>query len=131
MKFLSFPELGINALHVDDAADGIVLVHDRGRIGESYVLGGELVRLGDLLRQVAVLSGRKPPRLTMPGAMIRMAVPFAPVVTKMMGLPPNLRELIRVAEGVTYWATDAKARAELGYTPRDLETGLRQILSSA
>ena len=47
-----------------------------------------------------------------------------------MGLPPNLRELIRSADGATYWATDAKARRELGYAPRGLETGLRQTLSA-
>jgi hypothetical protein len=43
-------------------------------------------------------------------------------------LPPNLREMIRAADGVTYWATDEKARRELGYAPRDLETGMRQTL---
>jgi len=48
-----------------------------------------------------------------------------------MGQPPNLRELITAADGVTYWATDAKARRELGYSPRDLDTGLRQKLASA
>ena len=40
-------------------------------------------------------------------------------------LPSHLAELVRASAGVTYWATDAKARAELGYAPRDLETGLR------
>ena len=47
-----------------------------------------------------------------------------------MGTGPNLRELIRAAEGVTYWATDDKARRELGYAPRDLETGFRQLLAT-
>jgi len=28
---------------------------------------------------------------------------------------------------VTYWASDAKARSELGYSPRDLATGLREL----
>jgi nucleoside-diphosphate-sugar epimerase len=32
---------------------------------------------------------------------------------------------------VTYWATDEKARKELGYTSRDLETGLRQTLAAS
>jgi nucleoside-diphosphate-sugar epimerase len=32
---------------------------------------------------------------------------------------------------VTYWAKDDKARRELGYAPRDLDTGLRQTLDSA
>jgi hypothetical protein len=45
-----------------------------------------------------------------------------------MGVAPNLAEVIRAADGVTYWATDAKARSELGYAPRDLETGLTTIL---
>jgi len=59
-----------------------------------------------------------------------MSIPLAPLVTRAMGLPPNLRELIKAADGVTYWATDAKARRDLGYAPRDLETGLRQMLAS-
>jgi nucleoside-diphosphate-sugar epimerase len=31
---------------------------------------------------------------------------------------------------VTYWATDDKARRELGYVPRDFETGLRETLDA-
>jgi nucleoside-diphosphate-sugar epimerase len=57
-------------------------------------------------------------------------VPIAPLVTKAMGVGPNLRELISASDGVTYWATDAKARRELGYAPRDLETGLRQTIKA-
>jgi hypothetical protein len=29
---------------------------------------------------------------------------------------------------VTYWAKDDKARRELGYAPRDLDTGLRETI---
>ena len=43
-------------------------------------------------------------------------------------MPPNLRELIKAADGVTYWATDAKARRDLGYSPRGLDAGLRRFL---
>ena len=43
-----------------------------------------------------------------------------------MGTAPNLAELIRSADGVTYWATEAKARRDLGYAPRNLEAGLRR-----
>lgn len=130
LKFLVFPETGFVFLHVEDAADGIIRVHDRGRIGESYVIGGEVSTLGDLVRNVAVLSGRKPPRITLPAVLSRMAIPLAPVVTRLMRMPPNLRELIRAADGVTYWGSDAKARRELGYAPRDLQTGLRQTLAA-
>jgi nucleoside-diphosphate-sugar epimerase len=131
LKFLFFPETGFNLAHVDDIAHGIVLVHDAGRLGESYVLGGEITRMGDALRTAAVAAGRKPPRWTMPSPLIRASIPLAPLVTKAMRMPPNLRELVRTADGVTYWATDAKARSELGYAPRDLATGLRQTLEAA
>jgi hypothetical protein len=32
---------------------------------------------------------------------------------------------------VTYWASDTKARRDLGYSPRDLESGLSQTLAAA
>lgn len=129
LKFMTFPELGFNMGYVDDIADGIILVHDKGRVGESYVLGGEISTLGDVIRKSAALTNRKPPRVTMPPFMVKAGIPMAPLVTKMMGLPPNLRELIKSSDGVTYWATDAKARRELGYSPRPLDEGLKETLA--
>jgi nucleoside-diphosphate-sugar epimerase len=131
MKFKVFPETGFNFLHVEDAARGLLLIHDRGRLGESYVLGGELTTLGEMTDRIARLSGRKPPRVTLPGWTVKAGIPFGRLVARVMGTPPNLREAIRAADGVTYWATDGKARRELGYTSRDLDTGLRQTLASA
>ncbi len=52
------------------------------------------------------------------------------MVGRILRQPPNLRELIRAADGVTYWATDERARRELGYAPRDLDSGLRETLAA-
>jgi nucleoside-diphosphate-sugar epimerase len=128
---LAFPGLGLNMVHVDDVVEGILLAHDTGRTGESYVLGGEITTLGDIVRRSAAIGGRRPPRMTMPTALLKAMVPIAPLVTKAMGVGPNLRELISASDGVTYWATDAKARSELGYSPRDLDTGLRQTITAS
>lgn len=130
LRFKSFPDVGFNMGYVDDIAEGIILAHDKGQIGESYVFGGEISTLGELVDKVAELSGRKPIKLTMPAWAVKASIPMAPLVTKMMGLPPNLRELIKTSDGVTYWATDAKARRELGYSPRNLEEGLREMLAA-
>jgi dihydroflavonol-4-reductase len=127
LRYVSFPDLGFNAVHVDDVAAGLLLVHDRGRVGESYVLGGELVRMRELIETAARVAGRRAPRLTMPTALVRAMAPAGRVVGPLFGQPPNLAELVRASAGVTYWASDAKARAELGYAPRDLETGLRDM----
>jgi dihydroflavonol-4-reductase len=125
-----FPETGFNWVHVDDVAEGILRAHDRGRAGEAYILGGQLGTLGDMIDAVAVTSGREPPRRTVPGFVVRMGIPLGPLIGRMMGVGPNLGESIRAADGVTYWATDRKARRELGYRPRDLETGVRETLAA-
>ena len=125
---VAFPKLGLNMVHVDDVVTGILACCDKGRPGEAYVLGGEITTLGDVVRKAAEAGGRKPPRVTVPTVALKAMVPVAPMVTKAMGVGPNLRELISASDGVTYWATDAKARRELGYAPRDLDTGLRQTV---
>ena len=117
--------------HVEDIAAGIVLALDKGRVGESYVLSAEQSTIGELIDKVASIAGRKPPRFTMPGFVLKASAPLGPLVGPMLGFPPNLRELIASSDGVTYWASDAKARRELGFAPRDLETGLRDTLAAS
>jgi dihydroflavonol-4-reductase len=124
-----FPDTGMMLAHVEDIADGILLAFDKGRIGESYVLSGEQSTIGDLVDKVCELSGQKPPRFTMPVIMLKASAPLGPVIGPLMGFPPNLREMIKTSDGVTYWAKDDKARSELGFAPRDLETGLKETLA--
>jgi nucleoside-diphosphate-sugar epimerase len=127
---MMFPETGLNLVHVDDVADGILLALDRGRPGEQYVLGGEITTLGDMLRTLARISGRRPPRLTLPAGMLRLSAPLGPLLGPAMGFPPNFRELVSASDGVTYWARDDRARRELGYAPRSLEKGLEDLLAA-
>jgi dihydroflavonol-4-reductase len=129
LKMLMFPQTGFNLVHVDDVADGILLAYEKGRVGEAYVLGGEISTMGDLIRKVAELSGRKAPTRELPASLMKMAIPIGPLVGKVMGFPPNLGELVRTSDGVTYWASDEKARRELGYAPRDIDRGLRETLA--
>jgi dihydroflavonol-4-reductase len=131
LKLLMFPDLGFNLVHVEDVADGILLAHDKGKIGESYVLGGQIATMRDLIEKVAELSDRKAPKRELPIGLMKLAIPIGPLVGRAMGFPPNLAELIKSSEGVTYWASDAKAREDLGYSPRDLDTGLEQTLPRA
>lgn len=131
LKLLMFPELGFNLVHVDDVAEGIILAHDAGKTGQSYILGGQIATMRELVGKVAEFSGRKAPTRAMPTALMKLSIPIGPLVGKLMGFPPNLGELIKTSDGVTYWASDAKARAQLGYRPRDLDTGLRETVAAA
>jgi nucleoside-diphosphate-sugar epimerase len=130
MPMIAFPDLGMNMVHVDDVATGVLLALDKGEIGESYVLGGQITTMRELIETVAKVSGRKAPKRAMPTPMLKALTPIGPVVGKLMGQPPNLSELIRSADGVTFWAKHDKAIAELGYSPRGLEQGLRDTLAA-
>src|SRR4051794_41093022 len=124
-----FPETGFMLVHVEDVADGILLAHDKGTVGEAYVLAGEKTTMGDIVDRAAATAGRKGPRLTMPTVLMSLWAPLGPVIGPAMGFPPTLRELISASAGVTYWAKDDKARRELGFQPRGLDEGLRDTIA--
>jgi nucleoside-diphosphate-sugar epimerase len=130
MPLLAFPDAGFNMVHVDDVADGVLLALDKGETGEAYILGGQITTMRELIDTLARVSGRKPPRGSMPTGLMKAMTPLGPLVGKVMGQGPNLRELINSADGVTFWAKHDRAMAELGYSPRGLEQGLRDMLAA-
>ncbi len=130
LPMLPFPDLGMNLVHVDDVAAGVLLALDRGEVAEAYVLGGQVTTMREAIDTVGKLVGRKPPRMTMPTGLLKLLTPIGPVVGKLMGQPPNLAELISSADGVTFWARHDKAMEKLGYSPRGLEPGLRETLAA-
>ncbi len=130
MPMIAFPELGMNMVHVEDVAAGILLALDKGQVGEAYVLGSEITTMRELISTVGRVAGKKPPSRAVPTGMLKLLAPAGPLVGKLMGQPPNLRELISSADGVTFWAKQDKAIADLGYSPRGLETGLRETLEA-
>jgi len=130
LVLLPFPELGICLSHVEDIAGGILLALDKGTIGEAYVISGPATTMREAIEMVARISGRKPPRGTMPTPLIKAMAPIGPAVGKLIGQPPNLRELISSADNVTFWASYEKAASQLGYAPRGMEEGLRQTLEN-
>jgi nucleoside-diphosphate-sugar epimerase len=130
MPLIPFPELGICLSHVEDIAGGILLALDKGKLGETYVISGPATTMREAIEVVARLTDRKAPKHALPVPLIKAMTPIGPLVGRLMGQPPNLRELISSADGVTFWASHEKASRELGYSPRGMEEGLRQTLEA-
>jgi len=124
-------DVGINVVYIDDVIDGFLLAHDKGNVGESYVLSGEPFRLRQVLERAAELGGNSIPKRDVPTGLLKLVAPLGPAVAPRFGYPPNLKELIAAADGKTYWASDSKAREQLGYSPRSLDDGLRATLEAA
>jgi dihydroflavonol-4-reductase len=130
MPLMPFPELGICLAHVEDIAGGIIAALDKGKPGEAYILSGPAVTAREAIETVAKLTGKKAPKRALPTPLMKAMIPIGPLVGKAMGQPPNLRELISSADGVTFWASYEKAGKELGYAPRGLEEGFRATLAA-
>ena len=125
LRYMALADVGMSAVYVEDVAAGIVAALDRGRIGESYILGGENTRLRDAMRVAARIGGQALPRFELPIALMRLGAHAPEALARAAGLPEDLGEVLRASLSVTYWASSAKAATELGYVPRDLGTGLR------
>ena len=130
MPVVPFPDLGLNMVHVEDVATGIVAALDKGEPGEAYVLGSQNTTMRGLMDAVAEVAGKRKPLANVPTYLLKAIAPLGPVIGKIAGQPPNMRELISASDGVTLWASHEKASRELGYEPRSLRDGLRQTLAA-
>ncbi len=120
LPLIAFADAGLNFVHVEDLARGILAALDRGAPGRSYILGGQNARVAEAFAALARITGRRAPG----------SLPYLPIEL-VARVRPQLRELITTSKGVTFWTSDARARAELGYAARDLETGLRDTYRTA
>jgi len=126
LPVIPFPDFGVNAVHRDDVATGILLALDKGSPGDEYVLGGEITTMRGLIETVARVTGRTPPKRELPTGLVKAVAPAGRLIGPLLGFPANLRELVSSSDNVTFWASDERARRELGYSPRSLEEGIRQ-----
>ena len=126
LPYRALADVRIGLVHADDLAAGIVAALDRGRNGERYNLAGPPTTLAEAEAIVARLGGHKVPWLSLPDGLLRAMAPFGRLVGQ-----SNLRELVDSSAGVSYTASSAKAEAELGFAPRPVEDGLRDVFGAA
>jgi dihydroflavonol-4-reductase len=134
LPYRALEDVGVTPVHVDDLAAGIVAALDRGTIGEAYVMAGPPIRHGEALETAARVGGHPLPRLRVPASVLHALAPLAGLipaaVAVRLGLPPNMAEVVSASDGVTYWASSAKAERQLGFVNRPLEAGVRDAFGT-
>ena len=125
----AYVDTGLNIVHVDDVARGHVLAYEKGRIGERYILGGEDMRLVEILAEIASLYGRRPPRLRLPHAAVLPIAFLAQAWARASGGEPFATiDGIRMARKRMFF-TSERARTELSYSPRPARDALRDAVA--
>ena len=124
----AFVDSGLNLVHVDDVAEGHLAALDRGRLGERYILGGQDESLAGLLGSIAVLLGRRPPRVRLPSAPL---IPLAWAnerIARITGKEPFLTlDSLRMSKHYMFYSS-AKAERELGYRARPYREALADAI---
>jgi dihydroflavonol-4-reductase len=125
----AYVDTGLNLVHVDDVAAGHLAALQSGRIGERYILGGQDVLLGDMLREIARQAGRAPPRLRLPRRLIFPIAYGAEAVARFTGREPFVTTTgLRLAKDRMFF-TSAKAERELGYRARSYGEAIAEAIA--
>jgi dihydroflavonol-4-reductase len=125
----AYVDTGLNLVHVDDVAAGHLLALTKGRIGERYILGGQDVLLGDMLREIARQVGRSPPRLKLPRQLIFPIAYAAEAIATFSGRQPFVTTTgLRLAKDRMFF-TSAKAERELGYCARPYNKAVAEAIA--
>ncbi len=127
-KMPAYVDSGLNLVHVDDVAAGHLLAAEKGRIGERYILGGQDVSLGQILKDIALMVGRKPPTVELPVAPLFPLAWLAELGGRITGKEPFLTlDSLRMSRHHMFY-TSAKAERDLGYSARPYLEALRDAI---
>lgn len=120
----------VNLVDVRDVAAGLVLAMERGQVGHRYILGGESISLGKILKLMTTISGRRSLAIPVPGKIAEAAAAMLEFVADHVTHrpPAGTAEGVRIALRATDLSIE-KARNELGYTPRPVEPALRDTIA--
>jgi dihydroflavonol-4-reductase len=125
----AYVDTGLNLVHVDDVAAGHLAALQSGRIGERYILGGQDVLLGDMLREIARQVERAPPRLRLPRRLIFPIAYGAEAIARFTGREPFVTTTgLRLAKDRMFF-TSAKAERELGYRARSYGEAIAEAIA--
>ena len=125
----------LNIVDVEDVAAGQLLAADRGRVGRSYILGGENLSLRDVLATLAAVTGLPAPTRRFPGVLALAAGHVSDLVEgRLLRREPSV-PLEAARMSTTHMSfDDSRARIELGYASRPpaeaLERAARWFVST-
>lgn len=126
MPLLVGPETVLTYAHVDDIVTGHLLAAENGRVGESYILAGPAIPLGEMVDFWGHLTGRPLPLFRVPAHIAKPFVPIINLLNQFIPLPALFSSEAVDMLGTTYIATSDKAKRELGWKLRPLQASMMQ-----
>ncbi len=114
-KMPGYVETGLNFVGVEDCAAGHLLIAEKGKIGERYLLGGENLTLKQVLDSLAQLTGLPAPKFKIPHS-LALGVAYAETAfSRLIGREPQIPvEGVKIAQHLMF-VDCTHAQKELGF----------------
>jgi len=127
-KMPGYVETGLNFVGVEDCAAGHLLISDKGRIGERYLLGAENLTLKEMLDTLAKITGLSAPKLKIPHG-LALGVAYANTIfSRLLGREPGIPvEGVRIAQHMMF-VNAGRAQKELGFKPGSVAAALERAV---
>src|SRR5271166_6101613 len=114
-KMPGYVETGLNFVGVEDCASGHLLIAERGKIGERYLLGAENLTLKEMLDTLAQITGLSAPKLKIPHGLALTAAYAETAFSRLLGREPQIPvEGVKIARHMMF-VDASRAQRELGF----------------
>lgn len=127
-KMPGYVETGLNFVGVEECAAGHLLIAEKGKVGERYLLGGENLTLKQMLDALSRITGLPAPKLKIPHA-LALGVAYAETgFSRLVRREPQIPvEGVKIA-GHLMFVDCSRAQRELGFRPASVVAALERAV---
>ena len=123
-----YVETGLNFVGVEECAAGHLLVAEKGKVGERYLLGGENLTLKQMLDKLAKITGLRAPILKIPHGLALGIACANTVFSRLVGRQPGIPiEGVKIARHMMF-VDCSRAKRELGFQAGPVAAALERAV---
>ena len=127
-KMPGYVETGLNFVGVEECAAGHLLVAEKGKIGERYLLGAENLTLKQLLDALARITGLAAPTMKIPHGVALGLAYVESAFSRLIGKEPQIPvEGVKIAQHMMF-VDCSRAKKELGFAPSPVAGALERAV---
>ncbi len=127
-KMPGYVETGLNFVGVEECAAGHLLVAERGKVGERYLLGAENLTLKEMLDTLARITSLPAPGMKIPHGVALGVAYVESTLSRLVGREPQIPvEGVKIAQHKMF-VDCSRAPKELGFQPGPVAAALERAV---
>jgi dihydroflavonol-4-reductase len=127
-KMPGYVETGLNFVGVEECAAGHLLIAEKGKVGERYLLGAENLTLKGMLDLLSKITGLPAPKLKIPHGLALGVAYASTAFSRLIGREPGIPvEGVKIARHMMY-VDCSRARRELGFKAGPVAAALERAV---